>query len=495
MNVAIHRLYVVLLVGMVVFCRSVAFTISPIYDDAFITFRYARNLAEGYGLVYNVGEQVLGTTTPGYAVLVALAYLLHLPMPAAAVLFNILLDGALVWLTILLFERAQEAHQHLSGVVFAAFWALSPTVARITVGGMETNLFLLLVVGTLACCYYCRRFWISIPLATLACFTRPEGLLLFLITVFLSLRRGVKATVVALTTSALIAGMLLLLMFFYYGSIIPQSVRAKVDLTGDRTALEVLAFFLKDRLIVIPVPLETIAIPLAILGLPRLRKGSPAIHVVLLWALLYSSTYLIVRPAMWEWYRLPVLYGMYVLGALGFATVVSRLRLPLFQRIATFMAISVFLFWSAIGIRVVLGHSDESERVKRVMYSIKHFCAKHDLSKSTVLAGDIGFIGYYSRARIIDIHGLTWPDYDKFDKWSDVAKAYQPEYLFLVANRGNVEQLVESGLDSLYRPVARFSEHGYKDTTLDPRAYEEGWRPDYLLLERIRDDSSWGKQH
>jgi len=35
-------------------------------DDAYITFRYARNLADGLGFVYNPGQQVLGTTTPLY---------------------------------------------------------------------------------------------------------------------------------------------------------------------------------------------------------------------------------------------------------------------------------------------------------------------------------------------------------------------------------------------------------------------------------------------
>ena len=33
-------------------------------DDAFITYRYAENLAGGLGFVYNAGERVYGTTTP-----------------------------------------------------------------------------------------------------------------------------------------------------------------------------------------------------------------------------------------------------------------------------------------------------------------------------------------------------------------------------------------------------------------------------------------------
>ncbi len=36
-------------------------------DDSFITYRYARNLAHGIGLVYNRGDVVLSTTAPLYA--------------------------------------------------------------------------------------------------------------------------------------------------------------------------------------------------------------------------------------------------------------------------------------------------------------------------------------------------------------------------------------------------------------------------------------------
>jgi len=39
------------------------------YDDAFITYRYADNWAAGRGLVFNPGEAVLGTSAPGWALL------------------------------------------------------------------------------------------------------------------------------------------------------------------------------------------------------------------------------------------------------------------------------------------------------------------------------------------------------------------------------------------------------------------------------------------
>ncbi len=41
-------------------------------DDAFITFRYSRNIVSGAGFVYNPGVHTLGTTTPLYTLLMAL---------------------------------------------------------------------------------------------------------------------------------------------------------------------------------------------------------------------------------------------------------------------------------------------------------------------------------------------------------------------------------------------------------------------------------------
>lgn len=44
------------------------------FDDAYITFRYGQNLALGRGPVFNPGEHVLGTTSPGQMLCSALVY-------------------------------------------------------------------------------------------------------------------------------------------------------------------------------------------------------------------------------------------------------------------------------------------------------------------------------------------------------------------------------------------------------------------------------------
>ncbi len=64
-----------LLTAAVLFLLPIAVRLVPgprTVDDAYITFRYARNILNGSGFVYNPGEHVLGTTTPLYTGLMAL---------------------------------------------------------------------------------------------------------------------------------------------------------------------------------------------------------------------------------------------------------------------------------------------------------------------------------------------------------------------------------------------------------------------------------------
>src|SRR4030065_2374448 len=68
-------------------------------DDAYITFRYAQNLLQGNGLVYNAGERGLGTTTPAYAMLLAGAGLLTGGADANFPLLSLLINAGAAGLT------------------------------------------------------------------------------------------------------------------------------------------------------------------------------------------------------------------------------------------------------------------------------------------------------------------------------------------------------------------------------------------------------------
>ena len=75
-------------------------------DDAFISFRYARNLLEGHGLVFNPGERVEGYTN--------LLWVLELAALWGA--FGLLLSGELVWLDVVHFVRADHVIAAVDGI-------------------------------------------------------------------------------------------------------------------------------------------------------------------------------------------------------------------------------------------------------------------------------------------------------------------------------------------------------------------------------------------
>jgi hypothetical protein len=147
---------------------------ATLIDDAYITYRYASNLAQGRGLVYNPGEWVLGTSTPAYALLLGGAARLTSPalIPAVSKTVNLLL--------LLAAGAAAGAigkgitGQRLVGAASFGIVVLGPATLFASVGGMETPLFLaLLMAATLTLLR--RRRLIAALLMGLTPLVRPEG--------------------------------------------------------------------------------------------------------------------------------------------------------------------------------------------------------------------------------------------------------------------------------------------------------------------------------
>src|ERR1700751_2879355 len=65
-----------------------------LFDDAMISMEYARNLANGYGLVWNAGgARVEGFTNPLWVVLMSLVHRLLIEAPKASLVVQIVAAG------------------------------------------------------------------------------------------------------------------------------------------------------------------------------------------------------------------------------------------------------------------------------------------------------------------------------------------------------------------------------------------------------------------
>jgi arabinofuranosyltransferase len=220
--------------------RVSSFTI----DDAYISFRYAENLAHGHGLVYNVGEHVEGYTNFLWTLLLATAVKLGgTPAAASKVLGTSFACAALIP-TYLLSRRLRP----FSNVPCLATWFLATSFlfTGYAVFGLESPLFILLTLTgtelflreeeeatTDARPSSASRVPLSGVAFALAALTRPEAPLFLGLLIFwhiehaFSRRNAVRMILFALPVAAH-----LLWRHSYYGAWLPNTLSAK---TGDLT--------------------------------------------------------------------------------------------------------------------------------------------------------------------------------------------------------------------------------------------------------------------
>ena len=144
-------------------------------DDAYITFRYARNIATGVGFVYNAGERVLGTTTPAYAVLLATASRLSGTFgdyPWLALVVNALIN-ALTFCVIIRLTARLSGYAWV-GLGAALLFAIEGRGLDFSTGGMEAGFNQLAILSTFLLLFEGRTRWAAVTLG-LALLIRPDG--------------------------------------------------------------------------------------------------------------------------------------------------------------------------------------------------------------------------------------------------------------------------------------------------------------------------------
>jgi hypothetical protein len=89
---------------VVLFSAATLLFVRWIPDDAFISFRYAQNLADGAGLVFNTGDRVEGVSNPLWTAVLALLTRFGLDTVMTAVVLSLLCSVATVLLSFKLFD-------------------------------------------------------------------------------------------------------------------------------------------------------------------------------------------------------------------------------------------------------------------------------------------------------------------------------------------------------------------------------------------------------
>lgn len=231
-------------------------------DDAFISFRYARHLATGHGLVYNLSERpVEGYTNFLWTALMSLSFPLGVDVvhfsQALGLLFAL---GTLVATHKLASSVLQSRAFALLGVVLLG---TNYTFSAYVTGGLETQmqacLFVVSVLLTWQAAQGRARPGLHLLLSliySVALLTRPDSaVLLSILWLFLLCRwagdaapagkRLVRALWIAVPMAAIV-GCWLAWKLQYYGSLLPNTFYAKAIATSPRQGLIYLYTFLRS---------------------------------------------------------------------------------------------------------------------------------------------------------------------------------------------------------------------------------------------------------
>ena len=203
-------------------------------DDAFITFRYARNLADGNGLVFNLGERVEGVTSLSWTLLLAFVETLRLPVEPAAFALG-------VSFALLALREAYLLGRGLGASPAACLAAVALVAVHgrfwlVAANGLEGGLFAFLVVLVTRKTVEAADTRLIGALLGLLFMTRPESLVLLLIVAGYQLlgtsgpagRTEARTRAVTISAAALaVVGAVTIWRLGYYGALLPNSVAAK----------------------------------------------------------------------------------------------------------------------------------------------------------------------------------------------------------------------------------------------------------------------------
>ncbi|MGC9330077.1 MAG: hypothetical protein ACP5I1_20745, partial [Candidatus Hinthialibacter sp.] len=212
-------------------------------DDAYIPMTYARNIAQGHGIVfYPGGERIEGFTSPAWVGWLTLAALSGASLPWVSQVASLLFALFLIILSVVVYRNFFHAHE--SQFHFTAFfWPFAAGIAVISdvslaaysVSGMEATAYSFFLLWLADGLIRRRSDYKVCLLMLIVSFTRPEGPAFWLLGLayWLSTKRLSKSRLI-LFFGFVIVPFCLFIGFrdFYFGQLLPNTFYAKHNFGG-----------------------------------------------------------------------------------------------------------------------------------------------------------------------------------------------------------------------------------------------------------------------
>jgi hypothetical protein len=421
------RQRIALLMGGVLFVATVILTVSTreTYDDPWILYRYATNLASGYGWTFNPGSSSEANAVTSPLMVLLLAAQIKLGVTAFIASSTIFLVGT--WTAAqFAFLTLRSVQRPLAGAIAAALVVSSPWLASLR--GMESAL-LLGATGVALWGATTQRPWITGLSLGLAVLARPDSVVLAAcVLVSLTLQRRSLPYKESTAFACVVLPWLVYSQFVFH-SLLPSTLAAKQAQrdSGQWNGLGGSFFYT----VVVNGHLAELLLTgtLALGGYLVMTYTKPRALLPLVTA--SAVTYLIyefvLRIAGYPWYAASIVYTALLLIALGLDFVAhrsSRLRVGALAMASALVALGVL-------------NPYQMTAERRDFATVAKWLGTNAEPNSSVATAEIGQLGYLSGQRMVDYLGLLDPQANSHmerQDWSWWVAAYHPDYWVTFSN-------------------------------------------------------------
>jgi len=391
-------------------------------EDAYITFRFARNLADGNGPVFNPGERVEGYSNPLWMAFIAIARVLGGDMADASrmagALFNTL-SLLLVWFIPWRWFGIRGGLSLAGPVLYLLFLPLQFYAAS----GLETSFFCFLIIASAAAIMWARRSparcTAAFCILLLAALTRPEGIIYcaffcgWLCWRAFFRKESLKPFVPGIMLFALLYAAFLVWRLSYYGLPLPNTYYGKGSFP---LYVRLLIGFFLNRGFFMNYTWFLFLLPFFFfVKITDSRRALPPLYLFIAAGFVFSLGF-----SGWDWmpyfrYNLPVVPLMIVCCQLLFAELwrawasTRGKKLLRAALTASILLVAGEQYWRDIAFNY--RWRDLAEFARFNQKAVGDWIRRELGTKPVIAIGDVGYLAYISQATIIDLYGLTNHDF------------------------------------------------------------------------------------
>lgn len=518
-NINIHLL---ILIGLSILTIILFFKFST--EDSYITYRYAKNLAEGKGFVYNQNEQFLGTTAPFYALILASFGFLGFNIPSIGGLLSAFSLGLTV---ILIYLLTLKKGYPLVGLLSGLFILLNPWF--LMTFGSETYFQLLMIVSAFYF-YDQKKYILTAIFCALAFLVRADGIIPVAVIAIDYLIKNKKIPLKEGILFVILCAPIFLFYNFSFNTFLPATLESKQAQYASGLwrgflpgTLNFMGLLLKENSLLLSF------VPLLVIGGIAILLSRKIWYLFILWAVLHTLGYAFLKVSFYHWYAIPLIFLLMLISAFSIRFIKSipllfkknqikkwnrkkfnqeiKISIEKFKdpglslkwgyRILSLAILGFILIALAGGIKSYHDKYKVLPFPKLELYTkAGKWAAVNTEPDSSIASLEVGYFGYYAQRKIIDLVGLITPGVSSHIRRGDfqwAVKEYKPDYfIYNEEFSGWLKPIIDQPwFKENYKQIKKMNHPGYPFTLTIFKKVTDFEAPRILTLDSHQQESNF----